>query len=178
MYCSDCIDYAPGGKCRNPKVSKSLVGYFQAPCREFIEKPKTTTTMETKPTTKVCKVCGQEKPLEEFQRSPWGKDGRIATCKECRGRLLAQGKAERKAAAVPAVPPVPSDPSPKWNGPKDPDGLIPEEDIPAYKKAIRISGDADAIAYLMPLIPDAGLAAELRRRGYTGTLTKSNTLNV
>ena len=115
MYCSDCIDYAPGGKCRNPKVHKYLVGFFQAPCREFVEKPKTTTTMkEETPTTKVCKVCGQEKPLDAFQRTR--NSGHVDTCKECAGK-------KRKGAAVPAVPPVPSVPSPEWNGTPDLEAL-------------------------------------------------------
>ena len=147
MYCSDCIDYAPGGKCRNPKVSKSLVGYFQAPCREFIEKPKTTTTMETKPTTKVCKVCGQEKPLDHFQVSGFTKQP-INTCKECMG-----ARKKAKKDGIEKKKPIVTNPS-----------LVQAKETPS--------------PVLLEFYTDADLAAELRRRGYTGTLTKSNTLTI
>ena len=159
MYCSDCIDYAPGGKCRNPKVHKRLVGFFQAPCREFNDKQKTQ-EMETTPTTKVCKVCGQEKPLDEFQRSRFG--GRIATCKECMGKKIA-------AVRTPASVPDESTPT---------ESIVPLNEVSSYEKAIALNNDPTGIAYFLPLLPDEVLAAELRRRGYTGTLTKAQTLTI
>ena len=146
MYCCDCIDYAPGGKCRNPKVHKYLVGFFQAPCREFIEKPKTTATMETKPTTKVCKVCGRELTLDHFQVSGFTKQP-INTCKECMG-----ARKKAKKDGIEKKKPVVTHP------------FFPAKETPSP----------------VPLeyYTDADLAAELRRRGYTGTLTKAQTLDV
>lgn len=49
--------------------------------------------------TKICKVCGIEKPLQEFHKSPSNKDGRKTICREClldpktkeKKRLLAIG---------------------------------------------------------------------------------------
>ena len=48
--------------------------------------------VEAKPATKVCKKCGQEKPLTEFPMGRWGKP--LDTCKECRYKP-GKGKGEK-----------------------------------------------------------------------------------
>ena len=34
--------------------------------------------------TKICKQCGLEKNMEDFEKAKTCKDGRMATCKKCR----------------------------------------------------------------------------------------------
>jgi hypothetical protein len=41
---------------------------------------------------KVCKKCGQPKPLDDFDRSKQCKDGHIGTCKECRREYQRQNR--------------------------------------------------------------------------------------
>ena len=36
-------------------------------------------------TTKICKTCGKELPIDEFSKNSSMKDGRLASCKKCRG---------------------------------------------------------------------------------------------
>lgn len=144
-YCADCTYYAAGGRCRNHDVRKDTVGFLQPACPLFTEKtiqPK----METTPTTKVCKVCGRELPLDRFQVSGFTKQP-INTCKECMGarkKAKKDGIEKKKPTVTHPFFPAKETPSP-----------IPLE-----------------------YYTDADLAAELRRRGYTGTLTKSNTLTI
>lgn len=52
---------------------------------------------ESVPTTKVCKRCGQEKSLEEFNTNNHNKDGRDGVCKECRNAYLRRRRKEKKA---------------------------------------------------------------------------------
>lgn len=44
--------------------------------------------------TKVCKDCGRELPIEEFQRQAKSKDGYMHICKECKNKrmIVALGK--------------------------------------------------------------------------------------
>ena len=57
---------------------------------------------------KLCKCCGQIKPLSEFQRNKRHKDGHDYKCKECvnarRKTLRAKRKAEKETATQPKVP--------------------------------------------------------------------------
>ena len=47
--------------------------------------------------TKVCKQCGQEKPLEEFVKNSRTKDGRGSHCKECHNKLYPHNYMRKKA---------------------------------------------------------------------------------
>lgn len=143
MYCCDCIDYAPGGKCRNHDVRKDTVGFLQPACPLFTEKT-TQPKMETTPTTKVCKVCGRELTLDHFQVSGFTKQP-INTCKECMG---ARKKAKK-------------------------DGI--EKKKPTITNPLLRETPSHVP---LEFYTDADLAAELHRRGYTGTLTKAQTLTI
>lgn len=35
--------------------------------------------------TKICKKCGKELPIDEFEKAKQSKDGHLSTCKKCRG---------------------------------------------------------------------------------------------
>lgn len=92
MLCHECQFYSPGGICRNPKVHKREVGYFQEACSHFappqneLEPNETPTPMEPKqetPTTKVCRRCGRELPLESFAKNKSRQDGLQESCREC-----------------------------------------------------------------------------------------------
>ncbi len=48
--------------------------------------------------TKMCKVCGTEKPLDEFHRDPGRKDGRKGVCASCARRQKRERYQARKAA--------------------------------------------------------------------------------
>lgn len=49
--------------------------------------------MET-PTTKVCKDCGRELPIENFQRQAKSRDGYMHICKECKSKRVLTGVAK------------------------------------------------------------------------------------
>lgn len=51
--------------------------------------------MET-PTTKVCKDCGRELPIENFQRQAKSRDGYMHICKECKSKRVLTGVAKDK----------------------------------------------------------------------------------
>lgn len=61
--------------------------------------------METIPQTKICRKCGETKPLDCFSPASWSADGRMHQCKPCRSEAgrqwhLAhpeQGKAKARA---------------------------------------------------------------------------------
>lgn len=54
--------------------------------------------MET--TTKICRVCGQEKPISEFGKSKQYKDGINTLCKKCRNAKQAEWYNSRHYAGV------------------------------------------------------------------------------
>jgi hypothetical protein len=58
---------------------------------------------------KRCSKCGDDKPLEEYHRSPSSRDGRMSRCKECRiqdsrdyslRRQRAEATAEQRGRAL------------------------------------------------------------------------------
>ena len=52
------------------------------------------------PTTRTCKGCGQEKPLEQFFPNVKARDGRLSTCSACMAEKRRQG--QRRPAGQPA----------------------------------------------------------------------------
>ena len=84
MYCHECNYYGPLGRCRHPRVARPDRNYFEKACENFEQQEptqtETPTTMEEKTTTKVCKECGRELPLDAFMRNPHGV---TSICKEC-----------------------------------------------------------------------------------------------
>ena len=86
--CSKCRHYSFVGLESTCRKTHKTVGPLQEhPC--FEEKasieinPQTTTAMEEKPKTKVCKNCGHELPIDQFGPHPRSKDGLQAVCRTC-----------------------------------------------------------------------------------------------
>lgn len=152
MYCSYCFFFTDLGRCKNPKVRNADVGYFQkaGPC--FTEKkPEKETPVMAKITseTKVCADCGRELPIEMFQKTRSG--GTANYCKDCMNkRRGGQNKVEEEKPE-PEVQQVPEK---------------TEEPKPTKKRN-----------YLHYVTDDA-LVAELKRRGYTGSLTKTSSFEL
>lgn len=95
------------------------------------------------PKTKKCRECGRELPLDQFSKNRWGYTN---LCKDC--------MASKKAGKAPAAQQAPK-PQPK-------------EEKPA--------GEAPAASTAKPkrnylhYVSDEQLVAELKRRGYKGTI--------
>lgn len=77
--------------------------------------PEGVAVPEKAPEAKVCKKCGQTKPLDGFDKVPQNRDGHDGTCHECRAEMGRLSYARRKAAqqgrpakaAPPEVKPAP-----------------------------------------------------------------------
>ena len=156
-YCNECRYFSDLGRCRNGSTRRSDVGYFQKACPKGeprVQEPKkieqenpkiehTMSEIEQTPTTKVCKCCGRELPLDQFSKNRWGYTN---LCKDC--------MASKKAGKAPAAQKAPK-PQPK-------------EEKPA--------GEAPAASTAKPkrnylhYVSDEQLVAELKRRGYKGTI--------
>lgn len=98
-FCGECAWASDGMYCNKKKKE---VGYFsEQKCfateeekrNELhlppLEKETETTQKENSMdnnntmTTKVCKVCGRELPINQFRKNPKCKDGHLDTCYEC-----------------------------------------------------------------------------------------------
>lgn len=146
MYCKDCEHYYGEGLCRtNSKgYTSALLTADGLAC--FSPADKNNKPMEK--TTKVCKDCGRELPLDQF---PKNRYGHLGICREC--------NAKRHT------------PKPKTEG--EILGSKVARNI-TQQIADKISQARAALRY----VPDEALAEELRARGYSGTLTKSTTLTL
>lgn len=168
--CGHCAYWANNSftgtsSCRLTK--RDDVGYFAPSCEHFERreqptKPKetmeTTETTNTAPQTKVCKICGRELPLDSFLKHPRTKDGHTTICADCFRTKNADSL--RKAAENSAA-------ARKGNkrGPYKP-RAIETKPVPAVQ-VVRVGIDT---------FTDRQLYDELRRRGWTGTLTRTETL--
>ena len=143
MYCSDCFFFSDLGRCKNPTVRYTDVGYFQkaGACFKEKESKKETPVMATTE-TKVCADCGRELPIEAFQKTRSGAPANY--CKECMNKRRGAGKVEK-----PEAQPTPQ-----------------TEEKPVKRRN-----------YLHYVTDDA-LVAELKRRGYTGQITKTNSFDL
>ena len=165
MYCHECNYYGPLGRCRHPRVARPDRNYFEKACENFEQQEPTQTetpppTMEEKPTTKVCKECGRELPLDAFMRNPHGV---TSICKEC---------AEKKKAAKKAY-------KDKEKQSQEEFDLLTRAKFPGHKEGINTPGKcAPKPEEILKDYTDSDLVSELRRRGYAGTLTKTSTLEV
>ena len=92
MKCGECIFLNDTGHCRLQDKARS---YFAEACSRFstepyIHKPKEEKPMkeETKPaaveTSRVCKGCGKELPLEQFGRNRYGYTWYCVDCMKAR----------------------------------------------------------------------------------------------
>lgn len=142
--CGGCAHYRAGGSCAERRKD---VGYLWTACAQFTtETPKPEDTMEqTTPTTKVCKRCGRELPLEAFGKTVRSKDGYQSNCRECQAELVRQGWDKRRAEGKAHPAPM------RKKAPKE----TPVAANPAVSE-----------------LPDHDLAQELRRRGYDVTCKK------
>lgn len=178
--CGDCHHFSDVGRCRICATSKrEYVGFFADACPLFTREPEQKPAPETKkemeketPTTKVCKKCGRELPLEQFHKNRWGY---TQVCKECKAgktsdrvkelaaEILTPTKAKPKKEKGPIQEYKLKKADPKPEKPK-PAPLTPEE-VEAHKQ--------DALLGILRTATDKQLADELTRRGYRGHLTKT-----
>lgn len=158
MTCNDCTHYAGNGKCRKNKkgTTSPLKVADNLSCFDQAAPEKPVLPEENKPETKVCKGCGRELPLSSFSRN---RSGIVGFCNDCMA-------AKRKATA-------------ERNKAHNDAPEIPKDEFEARKEALRNEG-AIRIDPVPPITTfyDDELVEELRRRGYSGTLTKSVTINV
>lgn len=152
--CGDCSWFSDG-YCRKLRQS---AGFFTIACDDFA-----LGTNDTAPATKVCKTCGRELTLDHFGGHHRTADHLQASCKECMNAKIKKGQQtswdKRKVKKVNAAPKTELDeildkaepiqePKVKYVPARDLDGYTPQE-----------------------------LYDELKRRGWTGVLTKCETLS-
>lgn len=171
MYCSDCYYFRNDGICKNPASKKRDVGYFQKAGGCFTDpaqieqKPAEIAPIppkiEQEPMAKEQKDAVSE-VLENIKRkcAECGRElpieqfqrnvngERISICKECMNKRRKAGKT------------------------KLPKGTPEQHLLDAV--AVRMEKTAE----LCKCLTDADLAGELRRRGYSGKLTRNQELNV
>lgn len=166
--CGDCAHYRAGEHCEHRRAD---VGYLWEACAHFTtETPKPQDTMEKTetPTTKVCKRCGRELPLEAFGKTVRSKDGYQSNCRECQAELVRQGWEKRRAEGK-------AHPAPMRKKKPAPGELATPE---MRKNANIINTKAAPIEMTswcpsIMEIPDHDLVNELRRRGYDVKCSKT-----
>ena len=139
------------GYCR---LHSKEVDFFDTSCDDYAE-PLGSPTASNAPntnSTKVCKTCGRELTLDHFGGHHRTADGLQASCKECMSAKIKKTKKAAPAASTPSgaepieLMPIP-EPEVKYEPARDLDGYTPQE-----------------------------LYDELKRRGWQGTLTRTETL--
>ena len=104
--CGDCQHFSDVGRCRICATSKrEYVGFFADACPLFTREPEQPAPEPKKemenekptPTTKVCKKCGRELPLEQFHKNRWGY---TQVCKECKAGKTVEPVQEYKVKKV------------------------------------------------------------------------------
>lgn len=153
--CSQCYYYLTPGQCmKHHRVVSALRNADELNCWKDRNEETPTTMEEKTPTTKVCKECGRELPLEQFAKNPHGY---TSLCKECMKAKQSKGvKAHRDGLK-------------ELKDQMERSSMHRPEYQPEGKKAP---------AFDITTASDADLVAELRARGYAGTLTKTHTLEV
>ena len=146
--CGDCALYIYGGWCAEKRRE---IGFLWEACNKWKDKheeqtPREDTMEQTTPTTKVCKRCGRELPLEAFGKTVRSKDGYQSNCRECQAELVRQGWEKRRAEGKAHTAPM------RKKAPKE----TPVAANPAVSE-----------------LPDHDLVRELRRRGYDVTCKKT-----
>ena len=175
--CGDCHHFSDVGRCRICATSKrDYVGFFADACPLFTREPerpapepkKEMENENTTPTTKVCKKCGRELPLEQFHKNLWGY---TQVCKECKVGKTSNKVKEIAEILKPAKAKLKKDKGPvqeyklKKADPKPESAPLTPEEVEKHKR--------DALLGILRTATDQQLAAELTRRGYRGHLTKT-----
>lgn len=159
-HCGTCC-WFDDGYCRKQRKS---AGFFELACEDYLEKTVETTT-NTAPATKVCKTCGRELPLSAFGGHHRTADHLQASCKECMNAKIKKGQQERWDKAP--------QPKAKKKAPKtELDEILNKaEPMPIQEPEVKYEAPRDLDDYTPQELYD-----ELRRRGWTGILTKTETL--
>ena len=191
--CEHCAYWASNSftgtsSCRLTK--RDDVGYFAPACEHFERREQPTKTKETMETTetkiedalienakkpgivfKTCKICGCTLPLDSFPKHPRTKDGHTTICADCfRAKNAASIKkaSENSAAAR------------KGNkrGSYKPRAIETKPAPVDETKPVPMNTLTPDQIYIFNLhtLTDRQLYDELRRRGWTGTLTRTETL--
>ena len=179
--CKDCFHYRGCGNCN--KIASGTTSPLRdaSGCKHFKDDPSKVPSVPSgetvakaagaKPVSveditprKVCKKCGQVKPLSEFVKRSRAKDGTIDTCKECYTKNL-QDKTIARAARIQAKSLADAE--------RDLDAAI--ESIGSLAEPVeKVEVRREVIAaFDLQGLPDDKLIAELRSRGYAGTLTRT-----
>lgn len=172
MYCSDCFFFRNDGICKNPKTPRRDVGYFQKAGSCFTDPKEQNEAELEQPAAGIAQESPkiEQKPMEKEQNTRPAtntkvcadcgrelpiesfqknvKGERISVCKECMSKRRKAGKT------------------------KLPKGTPEQHLLDAV--AVRMEKTAE----LCKCLTDADLAGELRRRGYSGKLTRNQELNV
>lgn len=168
--CASCDHYIRGRlemNCSAGGGSMGSTGPLRAACPKYEPKNTDTTMEKTTPTTKVCKRCGRELPLEAFGKTVRSKDGYQSNCRECQAELVRQGWEKRRAEGKAHPAPMRK----KAINVKLPDKVakaVKEADHAIEDRVVEECIAHDALKYFN----DNDLAQELRRRGYDVTCKK------
>ena len=168
--CGGCAHYIYGGWCAEKRRE---IGFLWEACNKWKDKheeqtPRKETMEKTTPTTKVCKRCGRELPLEAFGKTVRSKDGYQSNCRECQAELVRQGWEKRRAEGK-------ANPAPMRK--KAINVKLPDKVAKAVKEADHAIEDRvveECIAHdALKYFNDHDLVNELRRRGYDVTCKKT-----
>lgn len=124
-------------------------------------------------TTKVCKTCSQELPIEEFSSHPKKADGHFDHCKKCMREIKMAGIKRRHNGVEVAVPVVIEEPGKAVADDSDP--ALPKpiaEALPDVNHAPYNTIEIPASGWLS-YVPDDVLYAELVARGWVGDMHKT-----
>ena len=164
MKCGECIFLNDTGHCRLQDKARS---YFAEACSRFSTEPyihkqpkeekpmkeeKKTAAVET---SRICKGCGKELPLEQFGRNRYGYTWYCVDCMKAR-RQQGMEKAGYNFGEAPAKPKRKAQPKDKPAADAQPEA----KPAPEWK------------------MTDAELITELRARGYRGRLEKVSTIEL
>ena len=153
MYCSECRFFSDLGRCRNGAARRSDVGFFQKACDKFepIQQPT------------------KQEPMAETKSAPAETEAqKTKTCREC-GRELPLDQFSKNRNGIlhvckDCMKTKRAKAAEKGNQPG------------RYKMPERRPSET-FVSALTPL-SDTALIDELKKRGYTGTLTKILTVEL
>lgn len=163
--CGKCAYMKGDGFCR--LLSKPR-GYFDKGCDAWnTELPKFNKFMSKEETTRTCKACGRELPLEDFPKDAHG--GHIHTCKECHAeRLHARRRPGTPRAGLKKVK---KDSQPE--GKAKPQPPVPADDPKIAEEIAAAEAEVQEVPTWCSEATDQELFDELRKRGWEGYLVKT-----